>query len=451
VTRFSALLAVVALTATAQVPASPVKGVYNIADFGAIGDGNVDNTAAIQKAIDAASAAGGVVFVPEGRWLCKGHLVLKMGVHLSGVNQAPQSWEPQSGSILMPLEGRDNEDAPAFIEMRSSSSVSGVTVYYPEQRVEEIHPYPWTFHIRADPAVAKEVCFDTTIQNVTLINSYNGIRTGPTENGRHRIMSVHGTVLRRGIFVDWVGDIGRIENVQFHSHFWAHKAFAGDWKTVYAYMEQNLEAFIFGRSDWEYVTNTFVFPAKVGYKFVRTPNGNCNGQFLGIGADACQTAVVVEDIQPQGLLITNGEFNCHRVGRSTQVIIEKGSKGNVRFVNCGFWGPVEHNAVLSGDGFTSFSDCYFSNNNGEAGYSIVAEAGKVQIQNCTFDAISRQRKPGNAWNENDPRVQQPAIDLRPGVRHAIIRGNNGYNGVQIRNQIGDRAVISENEPFEGKP
>ncbi|MDR3738986.1 MAG: glycosyl hydrolase family 28-related protein [Terracidiphilus sp.] len=431
----------------ANASLTPNDGVFNIARFGAAGDGVTDNTAAIQKAIDAASAKGGVVFVPAGRWLCKGHLVLEMGVHLAGVNQAPQSWEPQSGSILMPVEGRDNEEGPAFLEMRSSTSITGVTIYYPEQTVSDIRPYPWTIRIRANPSDLKGVSFDSTVSNVTLINSYNGIRTGPTENGRHRITGVHGTVLRRGIYVDWVGDIGRIENVQFHSHFWAHKAFNGDWNKVFDYMQKNLEAFVFGRTDWEYVTNTFVFPAKVGYRFIETPNGSCNGQFSGIGADACDTGVLVESIQPQGLLITNGEFNSHRVGRATQVIVEKGASGNVRFVNCGFWGPVEHNAVLRGEGYTSFSDCYFSNNYDAPGAAIIAKTGKVQIQNCTFDALAKARKAGNAFAGEPLRYQPPSIELKAGVQSAIVQGNNGYYGVKVLDETGGRAIITGNEPY----
>jgi len=427
----------------------PSEGIYNIAAFGALGDGATDNTAAIQRAIDAASARGGVVVVPVGQWLCRGHLVIRKGVHVAGLNQAPQSWEPRTGAILMPTEGRGREDAPAFIEMRSSTSLTGVTIYYPEQRVDDIQPYPWTVQIRGNPEDKKDVSFDSTLANVTLVNSYNGIRTGPTENGRHRIMSVQGTVLRRGIFIDWTGDVGRIENVHFHSHFWAHQAFSGDWNKVFAYMQQHLEAFVFGRTDWEYVTNTFVFPAKTGYRFIETENGACNGQFLGIGADACDTAVEVDAIQPQGLEITNGEFNAHRVGRSTQVVIEPGCKGNVRFVNCGFWGPVLRNAVLRGEGYTSFSDCYFSNNFDSPEASIVAEAGKVQVQNCTFDALAKARQPGNAdHTAGEPRRFQPtAIHLKANVRSAIIRGNNGFYGVEILNEIGARAIVSDNEPY----
>jgi len=435
------------LPLSSTTTASP-SGVFDISRYGAVPDGKTDCTAAIQSAIDAASGPGGVVLVPVGRWLCQGHLELKMGVHLAGLNQTAQSWEPATGSILLATEGRDREEAPAFIEMRSSTSIQGLTIYYPEQHVDDIRPYPWTIQIRANPARTNEVSFDSTVENILLVNSYNGIRVGPTENGRHRLLHINGCVLRRGIFVDWTGDIGRIENVQFHSHFWANSAFAGNWNRVFNYMQQNLEAFVFGRTDWEYVNDTFVFPAKVGYRFIETENGACNGQFAGIGADACDTCVLVEAIQPQGLLISNGQFDAHRIGRSTQVVVEPECFGNIRFVNCGFWGPVAHNAVLRGSAYVSFSDCYFSNDNQQdPGYAIVAEDGKLQVQHCTFDARSRQRKPGKAWSQTERRQQPGSIQLKPGLKSAIITGNNGYYGVDIRNEMGGRALLRDNERF----
>ncbi|HLH52565.1 MAG TPA: glycosyl hydrolase family 28-related protein [Verrucomicrobiae bacterium] len=433
-------------------------GVFDIRSFGALGDGQTDCTQAIQKAIDAASEKGGVVLVPVGRWLCAGHLELKMGVHLLGMNQAPQSWEPASGSILLPTEGRDQEEGAPFLQMRSSTSIRGVTIYYPEQKVDNIRPYPWTIAIRGNPSNAKEVSFDSTVENVTLVNSYNGIRTGPSENGRHRLLQINGCVLRRGILVEGTGDIGRVQNVQFHSHFWAHPVFGGNWEKVFDYMQKHLEAFVFGRTDWEYVNDTFVFPARIGYRFIESKNGQwdgaCNGQFSGIGADACDTCVDIESLQPQGLLISNGQFDAHRVGRSTQVIVEPGCSGNIRFVNCGFWGPVLNNVQLRGNAYVSFSDCYFANDNQEdPGYSIVAENGRLQVHNSTFDARSRQRRLGHAWGEQDVRKQPGSILLRPGVRSAIIEGNNGYYGVQIKNEIGKRAILRDNEPFlpDGHP
>lgn len=436
---------------------SETTGIFNIVKYGAVSDGQSDCTKAIQSAIDHASQSGGIVLIPVGRWLCKGNLELKKGVHLLGLNQAPQSWEPASGSILLPTAGRDDESSAAFIEMRSSTSVKGVTIYYPEQKADDIHPYPWTIHIRGNPAGTNEVSFDSTVENVTLINSYNGIRTGPTENGRHRLSQINGCVLHRGILIEGTGDIGRIENVQFHSHFWANKAFAGDWNRVFAYMQTHLEAFTFGRTDWEYVNNTFVFPAKVGYRFIESHhggdwNGACNGQLSGIGADACDTCVLIESLQPQGLQIVNGLFNAHRIGRSTQIAVEPGCSGNIRLVNCGFWGPVLHNATLRGSSFVSFTDCYFSNDNQtDPGFAIVAENGKLQVQNCTFDARSKLRRAGNAWTEQDSRVQPGSVDLKRGLRGAIIRGNNGYYGVRIKNEIGRKAIIADNERFTLPP
>jgi len=53
-------------------PAMPVipTTVFNVTNYGAVGDGMTDNTAAIQNGINAASAAGGgIVEVPAGTFL----------------------------------------------------------------------------------------------------------------------------------------------------------------------------------------------------------------------------------------------------------------------------------------------------------------------------------------------------------------------------------------------
>jgi hypothetical protein len=243
---------------------------------GAKADGISDSTAAIQKSLDEAAKAGGSVHLPPGRYLIKGSLHIPPGVTLQGAMESPVWSEPLKGSIILATGGRSREDEPALFEMSHSSAVRGLTVWYPEQQTTNIVPYSWTFHLQGH---------DNTVENVTLINSYNGIRIGPEGNVRHRIRSVYGCVLRRGILVDGCSDIGRIENVQFHCHWWTAPEVGGEWKSVHEFMWKNCEAFIFGRTDWEYVNNTFVFPVKIGYRFIQTPAGAANGQFSGIGAD----------------------------------------------------------------------------------------------------------------------------------------------------------------------
>lgn len=404
----------------------------NITDFGAIPDGQMDCTEAIQKAIDKASATGGIVRLPAGKLLVSGNLVIKSGVTLTGVYDAPQSINHQNSTIILATAGRDDESAPPLFLLQTGSMARGFVVWYPEQTTDNIRPYPWTFQITG---------FDTTIENITLINSYNGIVAGPENNVRHRIRSVVGCVLRRGIFIDSTTDIGRIENIQFHCHWWSTPEFGGSWEPVFTFMSENLEGFVFGRTDWEYVTNNFIFPAKIGYRFIQTKEGACNGQFTGNGADATQIAVQVDAIQPMGLLFTGGQFVSFIGDKPTQIVISPTNQGNVRFVNCAFWGPAWQCARIEGNGFVSFSDCYFQLDPGAAPIPgaveidrsknpiIEAHGGRLQVNNCSFS------RPNTA------------VFVGEGVKSAIITGNNGIYERLLEDNSG-KAIVRDNERDE---
>jgi hypothetical protein len=394
---------------------------WSVLAFGATGTGADDDTAAIQKALDEAGKAGGRVVLPAGRYRVAGSLRVPPGVTIEGVSDAPVWSEPLRGSVVLATGGRDREDTPALFELGHSAAVRGLTVWHPEQKASDIHAYPWTFHLQGH---------DNTVENVTLINSYNGLRIGPEGNVRHRIRSVVGCVLRRGILVDSCSDIGRIENVQFHCHWWSAKEVGGDWKPVHEFMWKNLEAFIFGRTDWEYVNNTFVYPVNIGYHFIATKSGAANGQFSGMGADEAQVCVKVDAIQPMGLLISNGQFVCMHGDIRVPVVVEKTCGGSVRLVNCAFWGPNRQCVVSHSSSFVSLSDCFLSST-GRAknpGVSLIeADGGKLQVRGCSFGS------------------DEPAIALKAGLQHAIITENNGVRGVVIANEIGAKAILSNNE------
>ena len=402
-----------------------MEGTINVRVHGAKGDGVTDDTAAIQAAMAEAAKLGGVVYLPPAKYLVKGSLSVPAGVHVKGAALAPQYSEPLLGTIILATGGRDNEEAPPLFDMTSCTSVSGLTVYYPEQKVTDIRPYPWTFRMQGN---------DNTVENVTLVNSYNGIKTGPANNVRHRIRSVYGCVLRRGIFIDACTDIGRIDNVQFHGHWWWAASVAGNSEIVNQYMIDNCEAFIFGRTDWEYVTNTFVFPVKIGYHFIATKDGACNGQFVGIGSDYSQRCIVVDAIQPMGLLITNAQLVAFAGDNPIEVEIAPTCDGSVRLVNCAFWGPSSHNVISHGKGYLSLSDCYFSSGKHEPGKALVeADGGRLQVRGCSFA------------------TRETSISLKKGLVNAIVTENNGLHGVTIVNEIGDKAIIANNEPPETAP
>lgn len=80
--------------AVSRTALSKMSDWISVKDFGAVGDGVTNDTAAIQAAIDAVNAAGGgVLFFPAGNYLCIG-LVLKSGVYLYGA--APYKYSSNS-------------------------------------------------------------------------------------------------------------------------------------------------------------------------------------------------------------------------------------------------------------------------------------------------------------------------------------------------------------------
>lgn len=398
------------------------EGFYEASAFGVAPDGQTDNANALQAAVDAAAeAGGGVVCLGPGRYRIEGSIHIKPGVTILGDHDAPIGFNQPTNTIILATGGRGTEEGPALFEMGDSSMLRALSIWWPHQKPDDIQPYPWAVRMTGS---------DNTVECVTFINAYNGIRVGPEANCRHRIRSVHGCFLRRGFYIDNTWEIGRIENCQLHPHWWS-EGFGGDYGKTCEYMMKNLEMFIFGRTDWEYCTNNFVFACKVGWRFIRTENGECNGHLTGCGADGTNTAVLVERLQKMGMLITGGEFTVTQGKNPVQVRVPKEcDQGSLRFVNCAFWGLGDHVASLEGGIYVSFNDCFFTNwkEGVVENPIIVAEAGRLQLNNCTFDA------------------PHPAVRLGAGLRHAIVRGNNGHFGVRIQDHTGGKAIIADNEP-----
>jgi hypothetical protein len=389
------------LVAAALAGAAPDTDILSVRDFGAKGDGQADDTAAFQKALDAAGkAGGGIVYAPRGNYFFAGHLKVPAAVTLkgiwesvpahNGIRDAGLPKPTDDGTTFLVTENAGKEDGPAFITLNNNCALKGVVIYYPLQDpAEEPKAYPWAIAMRGkNPAVL----------SVELLNPYNGIDAA--HNERHLIRDVQGQPLRRGIYVDDIYDIGRIEDVHFNP-WWSNRP------RLFRWQQEHGEAFIFGRSDWQYVFNTFCFGYNIGYKFVQTRAGVCNGNFLGLGADDCFTSLVVENSAPFGLLISNGEFVSFHGPDPAMVRVEAANSGSVRFVNCAFWGPCNQIAKISGRGTVGFSDCTFVqwDHKNEGRHAIQADGGTLLVRGCEF------------------RENKPQIELGESVRRSVISDN----------------------------
>jgi len=127
----AALVGAVAIGATArrddgQPPAADAtptgETAYNVRQFGAKGDGDADDTAALQAAIDAAKKLGGTVFLPPGVYLT-GRLVLHSRIHLrgSGGGATVLRLKPGANSALLESAG--------FATLTGRGGDGGITMF----------------------------------------------------------------------------------------------------------------------------------------------------------------------------------------------------------------------------------------------------------------------------------------------------------------------------------
>lgn len=418
--RFAAALCAIlmiqgVMSLMADKTGTKAKQDFTIAVKGAAGNGRKDDTAAFQKALNQAGArGGGTVFAGPGTYLIRGSLSVPAGVTLQGSWQAPHHEDITWGTALFATGGRDEKTTDALIELQPSSCVRGLTIYYPEQKLQDVHSYPYSIRGRG---------MHCNVLDVTLVNSYRGIDFGTYANELHHVRNVFGCVLREGIFVDKCTDIGRIENVHINPHYWCRAKTPGgepvDGGKLIQYMNDNLEAFVFGRTDWEYVLNTFAFAFKTCYKFIQTKDGACNGNFLGIGADYGQTCVLAEATQPMGVQITNGEFTSVAGEDPTFVETAKSFEGVLQFTNCAFWGNARHIAKLKGPGHLNLNQCNFIGcGKGEANDPLVeVTSGTLQVSASRFAT----------WRHNYFR-------FGPDAKSAVITGNYFRGKLEPENQ-----------------
>jgi len=340
-------------------------------------------------------------------------------VTLQGVWKAPHYSSPHVGTTLLALEGRGSDEGPPFIMLESNSTVRGVTVYYPEQTVDDIQPYPWCIQGRGT---------HLNVVDCTLLNPYYGIDFGTYAHEMHYIRNVYGIPLKIGVSLDKCTDIGRVENVHFNPNSWTRSGTptsptGEDGAKLVAYMQENLVAFQIGRSDWEYMFNTFVWGAKVGYRFFESDRGATNGNYLGIAADWCVTPVLVEETQGPGLLITNGQFvgspACDAV-----IKVMPTNTGTLQLSNCSFWGPHDKVIEAEGTGMVSLSQCNFVHWGREGGVAVDILSGSFMMQ-------------GSVFGEDKPQLR-----IGEGVTSAVIMGNSFRGGPQVENESsGDVQVL----------
>ena len=424
----------VSCVSNAQTPQTSIKTNYPTKDwvisdfvvtdpkFGAKAEPGFDNRIAFQAAINAAyENGGGVVYVPEGNYeflstqtgyksvrVRQGSAENMQVFNYEYVLQLPSSvqlrgdWanpELNDGKVLGTiLEVRVGKDSPnyngtveswwndsqasnalrttytsiadRFIEMQEGTGVTNLSIWYPEQEINDVKPYPWTlFQTERDCA---------TIENVTLVNSYNGFYSAPSE--LHYLLNSYITALNTGVEIHVCTDIGRIENVKINPKYWANSGLPGSpsLQKVTDFTKANGNGFRMHRSDWEYVSYLYISGYKIGTWIGREPgySDTPNAQLYEIHIEDCGTGLYVEGVNPYGLLISNSSFGANNDG--TAVYFHKDFKTSVQFNGVDFQGSI----VSEGsDGVISFESCTFDK---YKDYALKINNGNILLTQSDF-------------------------------------------------------------------
>jgi len=390
--------------------------------YGAKAEPGFDNRAAFQAAIDAASNnGGGVVYIPAGNYefrstqtatsnvrVRKGTEETKKDFDYKYVLNLPPSvqlrgdWadpELNDGKVLGTiLEVRVGKNAPnangtveswwndsqagnalrtsytsiadRFIQMNPGTGVTNLSIWYPEQDINDIKPYPWTlFQTSGDCA---------TIENLSLVNAYNGFYSAPSE--LHYVLNSYITALNIGVEVHVCTDIGRIENVKIKPKYWANSGLPGSpsLEKITAYTRANGTGFKMHRSDWEYVSYLDISGYKIGMWIGREPGfpNSPNSNLYEIHVKNCGTGLYVESVNPYGLLISNSTFGAEKDDNAVYFFDD--FKTSVQFNGVDFTGPIVSDGS---DGVVSFESCTFSD---YGDYALKINNGNVLLTQSDF-------------------------------------------------------------------
>jgi len=389
---------------------------FPVTNFGARAEAGFDNREAFQSAIDAAYAeGGGVVYIPAGNYEFRSTktaaasvrvrskdgsetlkefaydyvLTLPPGVQLRGDWAGP---ETVGGTILEVRAGADspNHDgkieswwndsqdnnalhssytsvADRFLEMNRCTGVTNLSVWYPDQDINNVRKYPWTLFQTSGDSV--------TVENVTLVNTYNGFYSAPSE--LHHVLNSCITALNTGIELHVCTDIGRIENVSIDPKYWANSALPGapSLEAVSDYTKAKCTGFQMHRSDWEYVSCLRVTDYHIGMWIGKEPgfSNTPNAQFYEIEIKNCETGVYIEDVNPYGLLFSNS-----RIGGDTAVYFHRDFNTSVQFNGVAFTGSVTSDGK---GGVISFENCGFD---GYSDYALWINSGNVLLTQNRF-------------------------------------------------------------------
>ncbi len=277
------------------------------------GDGAVDCTDGIQKALNHCEAAGGgTVYLPAGQYMITGSLKIPARVSLVGDWNDPDIVQGDDyGTVIFANVPSQDTNEGGLFNLGGSGGVVGVTVYYPNQSLDNVKPYPAIFY--TDGRGGNYML--STVKNCTVINGYRGIgacchTVNSNAHEQLTVENVKGTFLYTAAEVYNQADVGTWENIVVSGRYWANAKGRlmrpVDLDAVNTYTSANTVGMMLGDLEWTEFSGLSIEHCNIGLKIVKGQRIQFAGSLYNISITDCGTGILVQDLDPRwGMLIAN--------------------------------------------------------------------------------------------------------------------------------------------------
>lgn len=406
----------------------------NVLDFGAVPNSNEDAAPAINDAITAARAqfGGGIVFLPAGTYTIRGNINMEPNVSLRGEWLPPEPDTIAEGTVLHVFNGRGlDASANPLIATADSSLVSNLAIYYPSQFTDDPFSYPFSIENRG--------YFGVEIRNVTLVNSFNGIKVDT--NNWLFFRNVYMTALNVGFYNHGIYDIGKWENVNISPEYWSMyeeaigKSDAVTEAEVREHTFAEATGVVVGRYDWIYMYQTRMQGLQRGIDV----QGIFNGILYEVDIHDSLYPLHVTYMSPIGTQITNSRFSAV----TSEGVAAKFTEG-----------PDRLGTVNSYRAYTMFNDVTFESE----GAAITMDTnGMISVQHSHFASWDPSRyavetsrgvvvADQNTFAQNDQHIR-----LGLGTTVAKITGNGPLDVTNLTLPTAAVDIVAERHPMNTDP
>ncbi len=434
------------------------------------GNGTVDCTTGIQKALnDCETAGGGTVYLPAGEYMITGSLTIPARVTLAGDWNDPDTMQSNNyGTVILANVPSQDINEGGLFNLGGSGGVVGLTVYYPNQSLDAIKPYPAVFY--TDGRGGNYML--STVKNCTVINGYRGIgacchTVNSNAHEQLTVENVKGTFLYTAAEVYNQADVGTWENVVVSGRYWANAKgrfmHSVDSNAVNAYTDANTVGMMLGDLEWTEFSGLIIEHCNIGLKIVKGQRIQFAGSLFNISITDCSTGILVEDLDPRwGMLIANSTID-NGIQNTTGGLVKA---VNVTVKGKGCSGSVTRETVNEINDITLPKVAY----NRSASYMKIADLtkdGKTDVSAALQDILNSMPSsggivylPAGAYRLDHPITVPAGVQLR-GCASVATRGFDGndkgtillaYYGDDLeegKDPLTEKALITLNGDYAG--